>query len=225
VRQFYEWDWRGAEEEYKRAIALNSNYATGYQWYAEYLSAMGRHDEALTEIRKAQAVDPLSLIVNAVEANLLYMAGRYDQAIDKSQQVIDMDPNFPEVYEYLKRAYDQKGLYREAIAARQARRRILGRNVTDTPALRAAAEATSARAYWRQRLAQEIEESRVEGVLAYEFAEILAKAGDTAGALDWLERACRDHDFMMMYIRVAPNLAPLHSQPRYANLLQRGCRM
>ena len=225
VRQFYEWDWRGAEEGFTRAIALNPNYATGYQWYAEYLSAMGRHDEALAEIRKAQAVDPLSLIVNAVEANLLYMAGHYDQAIDKSQQVIDLEPNFAEVYEFLKRAYDQKGLYREAIAARQARRRILGRNVAETPALRAAAAATSARSYWRQRLAQEREEAREEGLLPFEFAEIHAQAGDTAGALDWLERACREHDFMTMYVRVAPNLAPLRSEPRYLDLVRRGCRL
>jgi tetratricopeptide (TPR) repeat protein len=225
VHQFYEWDWRGAETAFKRAIALNPNYATGYQWYAEYLSAMGRHDEALAEIRKAQTVDPLSLIINAVEANLLYMAGRYDEAIDQGQQVIDMDPNFPEVYEYLKRSYDQKQMYRDAIAARQARRRILGRDVSETPALRAAAEATTPRAYWRQRLAQEIAESRAEGVQPFEFAEILAQAGDTAQALDWLERACRDHDFMIMYVRVAPNLAPLRSQPRYQEVVRRGCPM
>ena len=225
VRQFYEWDWSGAEEEFLRSIELNPHYATGLQWYAEYLSAMGRHGEALAAIGRAQEVDPLSLIVNAVEANILYMAGRYDEAIEKCRRVIEMDPNFPEVYEYLKRSYDQKGLYRQAIAARQTRRTILGLDTRATPALRAAASATSPRVYWQKRLEQEIEESKHEGVGAFEFLELSAQAGDTDGALDWLERACTNHDFMMMYVRVAPNLATLRAEPRYQDVVQRGCGM
>ena len=221
--QFYEWNWPEAEAAFRRALALDPNYATAHQWYAEFLSASGRHDEALSEIRTAIALDPVSLIVNSVEANLLYMAGRFDDAIAKGQQVLEMDPNFPEVYEYLKRSYDQKGLFRQAIAARQARRRLLGRDVTNTPALAAAAAATDPRDYWRNRLKQEIAEARAEGLYRFEMAELLAQAGDTAGALDWLERSCQEHDFMMSYIRVAPNLQPLHREPRYQRLLRRGC--
>ena len=153
------------------------------------------------------------------------MAGDYDAAIAKSHQVIEMDPNFPEVYEYLKRAYDQKGRYADAIAARQMRRRLIGLDISATPALRAAAAATSARTYWRNRLSQEIRESEEEGVLTFEFAEILAQAGDTSAALDWLERACRDHDFMMTYVSVAPNLAPLRGERRYQEIVRRGCRV
>jgi TolB-like protein/Tfp pilus assembly protein PilF/tRNA A-37 threonylcarbamoyl transferase component Bud32 len=225
VKHFYEWDWPAAEQEYLRALELNPNYATAHQWYAEYLSAMGRHDEALAEIRKAAEVDPLSLIVNAVEAHLLYFARRYDEAIEQARRVIELEPNFPEVYEYLKRSYDQKGLYKEAIAARQTRRRLLGLDAADTPALVAAAAATSPRAYWEKRLEQEIAESRTEGVQPYELAEILAQAGDSARALDWLERACDDRDFMMMNLRVAPNLDPLRAEPRYQALLRRSCRV
>ncbi len=223
IHQFYEWDWPAAEREFTRALELNPNYATAHQWYAEFLSASGRHDQALAEIRRAIALDPVSLIVNAVEANLLYMAARYDEAIAKAREAIDMDPNFPEAYEYLKRALDQKGQYAEAIAARQARRRALGLNVADTAALRGAAVATSPREYWRHRLAQEIEESRAEGTGAFEFAEILTQAGDTGAALDWLERACANNDFLMAYARVAPNLLPLHAEPRYRTIAQRGC--
>lgn len=223
LRHFYEWDWPAAEQEYKSAIALNPSYATAHQWYAELLSAMGRHDEALTSIARAQELDPLSLIVDAVEANILYMAGRYDEAIEKCLKVIELDPNFPEVYEYLKRSYDQKGAYADAIAARQTRRRLLGRDVTVTRALRDAAAATSPREYWRNRKAQELLEARTEGLPPFDFAEILAQTGDPAGALDSLERACGESDFMMVYVRVAPNLAPLRAAPRYQQLLQRRC--
>jgi eukaryotic-like serine/threonine-protein kinase len=221
--QFYEWKWPEAEAAFRRAIALNPNYATAHQWYAEFLSASGRHDEALSEIRTAIALDPVSLIVNAVEANLLYMAGRYDEAIAKGQHVVDMDPNFPEVYEFLKRSYDQKGLFREAIAARQTRRRLLGRDLTETPALAAAAAATDPREYWRNRVTQELVEARTEGLAPFELAELLAQAGDPTRALDWLERACAELDFMVVYTRVAPNLEPLRREPRYLNLLRRGC--
>jgi serine/threonine protein kinase/TolB-like protein/Tfp pilus assembly protein PilF len=223
MSQFYEWDWEAAGRAFRRSLALNPSYATGRQWYAEHLSALGRHDEALTEIRKAEALDPLSLIVNAVEANLLYMARQYDRAIEQCLKVIELDPNFPEVYEYLKRSYDQKGMYKEAIAARQQRRRILGKTTTETPALRAAASAASAREYWQKRLEQELEEARDEGLQPFEFAEILAQAGETARALDWLDRACTEHDFMMLYVGVAPNLDPLRSEPRFKQIVARRC--
>jgi serine/threonine protein kinase/tetratricopeptide (TPR) repeat protein len=223
IHQFYEWDFPAAEREYRRALERNPNYATGHQWYAEYLSAMGRHDEAIAEIRQALAVDPLSLIVNAVEANILYMAGEYDQAIAKAQDIVAMDPNFPEVYEYLKRSYDRKEQYREAITARQMRRRLLGRDARETPALAEAAATTSAQVYWRKRLEQEVEEAKTEGFYPYEFAEIYAQAGDTVRALDWLERACNSHDFMMLSVQVAPNLEPLRDEARYREIVRRGC--
>jgi tetratricopeptide (TPR) repeat protein len=211
--------------EYRRAIDLNPNYATAHQWYAEFLSSMGRHDEAIKEIRRAASVDPLSHIVNSVEANLLYMARRYDEAIAKLHQVVEMEPAFAEAYEYLKRSYDQKGMYREAIDNRQTRRRILGLDITETPALRAAASATTPREYWRRRLEQELIEGKTEGLQSFEMAEMTGQAGDISHALDWLEKACAESDFMITYIRVAPNLDPLRNEPRFRALLKQSCRV
>jgi TolB-like protein/Tfp pilus assembly protein PilF/tRNA A-37 threonylcarbamoyl transferase component Bud32 len=225
LKQFYEWDSTGAEAAYRRALELNPDYATAHQWYAEYLSSMGRHDEALVEIQRAEAVDPLSLIVNSVHANLLYLARRYDQALPMCLRAIDMNPYFPEAYEYLKRTYAQKGLYAQSIDARQARRRLLGLDTADSPALRGAAAATSSRVYWQHRLTQELSESRTEGTRPFEMAEILAMAGDAARALDWLEQSCADDDFMTTTIRVDPYLDPLRSEPRFQALLARSCRV
>jgi serine/threonine protein kinase/TolB-like protein len=226
VRQFYEWDLEAAETEFRRAIELNPNYTIARQWYAEFLSAMGRHDEALLEIRHAASLDPLSLIVKAVEANILYMARRYDEAIAQSMTAIDMDPNFPESYEYLKRSLDQRHRYAEAVAARQTRRRLLRLDVTETSALRAAAAATRPRKYWRMRLEQELIEGKEEGLQPFEMSEIHAQAGDAARSLDWLEKACHEqHDFMTMYMRVAPNLDPIRAEARYQALLASTCRL
>ena len=186
---------------------------------------MGRHDEALAEIRRAEQLDPLSLIINAVEANMLYMARRYDDAIEKCRQIIAMDAEFPEVYEYLKRSYDQKGLFSQAIAARQTRRRLVGLPAAETPALQAARSTTDRHVYWRNRLTQELEEAKEEGLQPFDMAEILAQVGDRERALDWIEKACSDHDFMMMYVRLAPNLDPIREEPRFQRLLQRSCRV
>lgn len=221
INTTYDWDWLGAEREYRRAIELNPNYETAHQWYAEYLSGMGRHEEALAEIRRAKEINPVSLIINAVEAWILYHARQYDAAIAQGQKVVEMDPNFAEVYEYLKRSYDQKGMFKEAISARQMRRRLGGFDAEMTPALREAATATSARVYWQKRLEQEMEESKRELNTAFDMAEIYAQLGEKDRALTWLVKAYEERYFMMMYLKVAPNLDPLRSDPRFADLLRR----
>jgi tetratricopeptide (TPR) repeat protein len=221
IQAFYEWDWARAEMQFKNAIALNPNYATAHQWYAEYLSAMGRTEEALAEIKRAEELDPVSLIISAVEGWILYFAHDYDRAIAKCLRVIEMDPNFAEAYEYLKRSYDQKRMYKEAIAARQTRRRLLGRDTRDTAALRIAASTTSNKIYWQKRLELEIDESKDENLSAFEMAEILSQLGEKERALEWLEKAQAQHHFMITYVKVAPNLDPLRSEPRFADLLRR----
>ena len=221
IKTGYDWDWPGAEEEFRRAIELNPNYETAHQWYAEYLSGMGRHREAIAEIRRAREINPLSLIINAVEVSVLCIAREYDQGISQGQKALEMDPNFAEVYGYLKRCYDQKGMYREAIAAHQMQRKLAGLDAEETPALREAAAATSARVYWQKRLEQELEESKRELSAGFEVAEIYAQLGEKDQAFAWLERAYQERSFMMLYLKVAPNLDPLRSDPRYADLLRR----
>jgi DNA-binding winged helix-turn-helix (wHTH) protein/TolB-like protein/Tfp pilus assembly protein PilF len=221
IKASYDWDWPGAESEYRRAIELNPNYETAHQWYAEYLSGMGRHEEAIAEIGRAKEINPASLIINAVEVWVLYHAREYDQAIAQGQKVLEMDPHFAEVYEYLKRCFDQNGMYREAIAARQMRRKLGEFDAKETAALREAAAARTARVYWRKRLEQEIEESKRELSTAFDMAEIYAQLGEKDQAFAWLERAYEERYHMMMYLKVAPNLDPLRSDPRFADLLRR----
>ena len=132
-----------------------------------------------------------------------------------------MDPNFPEAYEYLKRCYDQKGMYREAIAARQMRRKVAGFDAKETAALREASAATTASVYWQKRLEQEREESKRELNTAFDTAEIYAQLGEKDQAFSLLEKAYEQRYFMMMYLKVAPNLDPLRSDPRFEDLLRR----
>ena len=221
IKTGYDWDWQGAERGFRRAIELNPNYETAHQWYAEYLSGMGRHQEAIAEIRRAREINPLSLIINAIEVSVLCIAREYDQGIAQGQKVLEMDPHFAEVYGYLKRCYEQKGMYREAISARQMRRKLAGLDAEQTAALREAAAATSARVYWKRRLEQEMAEWKREMSGRFEMAETFAQLGEKDQAFAWLERAYERRSFMMLYLKVAPNLDPLRSDPRYADLLRR----
>jgi serine/threonine protein kinase/Tfp pilus assembly protein PilF len=111
IKREFEYDWSGAERYYKRAIELNPNYATAHQWYAEFLTSMGRFDEALDEIHKAQMLDPLSPIISTVEILVLYHARQYDRALESAQKVLELDPNFGPPHIWSAFIYKQKQNY------------------------------------------------------------------------------------------------------------------
>lgn len=112
----YEYDWAGAEREYRRAIELNPNYANTRHWDAVSLSAEGRHDEALAEIRRAQELEPFSLFIHANVGVILCAARRYDEAVGHLTQVLEMRPNFARARGIRAFAYLQKGMHGQAIA-------------------------------------------------------------------------------------------------------------
>ena len=113
---FYERNWAEAEREFKRALELNPNYPVAHRWYARYLTAMGRHDEAIAEIKRAVELDPLSLNENSIAGWILREARRYDQAIEQYRKTIEMDPNFRPAHVEIGWAYLHKGMRQEAIA-------------------------------------------------------------------------------------------------------------
>jgi TolB-like protein/class 3 adenylate cyclase/Tfp pilus assembly protein PilF len=115
IKMLYDWDWPGAEREFKRALAFNLGYAMAHTDYPIYFMYMGRHDEAIAEIQRAQELDPLSLSINTLAATILTNARRFDQAIEQAQKIIEMDPNFFVGHYWLAYAYMGKGMYEEAI--------------------------------------------------------------------------------------------------------------
>lgn len=221
VKMYYDWDWQGSERGFRRAIDLNPNYATAHQWYSEYLASQGRFDEALNEIRRAKEIDPLSPVINAGEVWVLYFARRYDEGIELGQRLAEREPKFAEVHEYLKRCYDAKGMYREAITARQMRRQLVGLDFTISSPLRAAAAATTKEEYWPHRLEQELEETKIEGPALWDLAEIHSQVGEPRLALEWLTKAVEARHHFVIYIKVAPNLDPIRSEPGYAEMIRR----
>src|ERR1700731_4180943 len=115
ILDLYDWDWESAETEYKRAIALNPGYATAHHWYAWHLIVMGRNGEGIAELRKAQSLDPLSLIISADAADALCIAHFYDESVQQSRRTLEMDPSFAIAHYELGQVFEQKLMLNEAI--------------------------------------------------------------------------------------------------------------
>jgi DNA-binding winged helix-turn-helix (wHTH) protein/TolB-like protein/Tfp pilus assembly protein PilF len=216
VKADYDWDWAGADRAFQQAIERNSHYATTHQWYAEFLTGMGRHQEAMEQIHQAQQLDPLSSIIESIEALNLNYARDYDGSIAQCKRVISRDPSFGEVYAYLGFSYEQKGMFREAMDAYQTYSTLMGYNTPAAAAIRSS-PVSDARDYWEKM----IELSKLPSGSQFGAAQALAQLGETDKALSRLEQACANRSYGILYLKVHPNLDPLRSTPRFKDLLRR----
>ena len=216
IKARYDWDWAGADQAFQQAIEKNPNYATAHQWYAEFLTGMGRHAEALQQIHQAQQLDPLSLIIESIEALNLNYARDYDRAIAQCKSVISRDPSFGEVYAYLGFAYEQKGMFREAMDAYQQYSTLSGYNTPAAAAIRSA-PVSDARDYWKKM----VELSKPPTGSQLGAAQALAQLGETDKALALLEQACARRSYGILYLKVQPNLDPLRRDPRFQEQMRR----
>ncbi len=220
VRGGYDWDWGGAESEFKKAIQLNANSATAHQWYADFLIRMGRFEQGKLELKKAQELDPLSLLINTSVGRQLYFARQYDTAVQQLQKTLEMDPKFVPAQHALEAAYAQSGMYKEAVAERQ---KVL--TLSGNPDLAAAiGEDYSTSGYsgvlrsWLEGL-QEI--SKRGYVSAYNMSEIYARLEQKQEALAALERAYTERDSNLTNMKVEPVFDGIRSDARFQELLRR----
>jgi eukaryotic-like serine/threonine-protein kinase len=215
IKTVYEWDWQGAEKEFKRAIELNPNYSNAHYFYAfAHLLSMGRIEEAGAEMKRALALDPFSLIINTNLGRTYHIARQYDRAVEQYRKALEMDPTFPRAHERLLEAYEQKGMYREAIADLESVNAEAGAR------LRAAFEKSGVKGYWQARIDLD-KESTQTYVSPYFTAVKYAGLGDRDRAFEALERAYQERDTWLVHLKVDPMLDTLRSDPRYVNLLSR----
>ncbi len=210
-------NYRKAEEGFRRSIELNPNFALAYQAYALYLTAMGRSEQALAEIGKAQEADPLSLINSTTEAFILYNARRYDEAIEKARKTLELDDGFHSAWERLGEAYAQLGMYDQAVAAFQKAVALSARSLLPLAGLGAAYAASGKTAEARQI----VEELRGKGGREYALAWVYAGLGDAEQALCWLEAAYTERDSSLVYLKVDPKFSALRTDRRFHLLLER----
>ena len=212
----YEFDYAGAENEFKRAIELNPNYATAYHWYNILLVYQGRLDEAMTEIRRAIELDPLSLVINSCLGDILYLKGEYDQAIHQYGKTLELDPTFAEAILWLGKCYRQKGMFEEAITEFKKARILFGNSPYGLGELGNGYALSGERKKAIDVLTSLKELSEQGYSLNYDIAFIWCGLGDKEKAFEWLEKA---ED--MPYLNVDPAWESLRSDPRFKSLLER----
>ena len=215
----FDWDLDAGGREFRRAIELNPGYATAHHWYAWHLSLLGQYDEAIAEMRKAQNLDPLSLIINADLAEILILAHSYDESMQQSLKTIEMDPNFALAHNQLAEAYIQKHMYDKAVAEMRKAVQLSGGSPTCIANLARAYVLSGKRNEAVELLNGLKNRSDLGNSIAPEIAIIYASLGDTDQAMNWLEKAYDDRFNPGVLLR--PGFDPLRSDPRFRDLVRR----
>src|SRR5271154_336175 len=215
----FDWDFASAEKEFRRAIDLNPGYATAHHWYSWHLSLLGRNTEAIAEMRKAENLDPLSLIINADLAELLLIAHFPDESIQQSRKTIEMDPNFALAHNQLGQGYLEKHMFGEAIAEIQEAIQLSGGSPTFTANLARAYAASGRKAAAMEQLNDLKKRSASGDPHSSEIAMIYAALGNNDQAMTWLEKSYEERFNPGVLLR--PGFDPLRSDPRFRDLVRR----
>jgi TolB-like protein/Tfp pilus assembly protein PilF len=221
VMLYYHWDWKGAEDEFKRALELNLGYSVAHQWYSVFLLAAGRPEEAFREILLAQERDPLSLAINTDVGFHHYYNRRYDAAVKQLTTVLEMNRDFPLAHLWLGRTYQELKQYPQSLAEyRQA-----GEKLGDWPVVVAArgyVNAVSGRtSEASQDLAKLEKQSHDRFVTSYGVALVHAGLGDKDSAFVWLDKAFAERSHWLVWLQLDPRWDSLRSDRRFEQLVAR----
>jgi TolB-like protein/Flp pilus assembly protein TadD len=217
-----DWDWAGAEREFQRAIALNPRYPTGHHWYAmSYLMPTGRLDEALDEISRAQALDPVSPIIARDLAVVHFNRRDFEAALEQCDHTIELNPHFSPAYLTLGLIQEQREDFDEAAAAFERAVHLS----PNAPRIRSALARTLALSGKRKislKILHELERLAEDRYLSpFEFALIHFALGQHDRGFDWLGRACQDRSFDLIVINVDPRFDTLRHDARFGAIVKR----
>ena len=220
IAQIYDWDWQAAQQQYRRAIQLDPNYATAPHWYAELLAYRGRFDEAFARIERARQLDPLSLIIATDRGEILYLSRDYDRAIAQVRGVLEMEPNFLQAHYILAFSLVQKGLFAEALADLEQ-----WRGSDETPwslMMEAYIHGRAGQRVQARHALQELERLRQRQPM--DPAPLLLAhvgMGNTAAAFAVMDEAYSEHSTALPSLRVNPVYDPIRDDPRFDRLMLR----
>jgi len=223
-----QWDWRGAEEEFAKALRSNPNYATAHHWYSIHLLWFGRLDEAIRELKIAEELDPLSPMIRSYGA-LVYLAARqYDSAMKEIDTALELDPNFLPAHGNRIDVYLAKSMYKEALAEAEL---VLPHLQPLTTALKAEVGSyyvRMGRIEEAKRLLRECEDAsaheRAEDVGPHYLAAIHYKLGNKDRAFEWLEKAFEARTITPFQVKLFPYFDEMTSDPRFDELMKKTLR-
>ncbi|HXI33269.1 MAG TPA: tetratricopeptide repeat protein, partial [Gemmatimonadales bacterium] len=211
----YDWDFARAGEQFRRAIALDPRYPTARQWYAFFLAAMGRLDEALAEGHTALELDPASVSIRRSVGWLYYYAHRYDQARYHITRAIEMNPTSAESYRVLAHAIAQQGDWAEAERVVREGMTQEGAGAYTASALGYVLARSGRRAEAEAILAELLGKAKSGYVSSVAFATLYLGLEQWSEALTWSERACDERRGWVVYLNVNPIVDPLRGDPRF----------
>jgi TolB-like protein/Flp pilus assembly protein TadD len=219
VLYFYEWDFRGAEREFLRAIKLNPSYAAAHNRYAQMLVSLERFAEAEAEMKAALELDPLSPMVNTAFGGPALYSRQYDAAIEHYRKVLELEPDFVPALFALSVALTQTGRHDESIATARHAAGVSGRH----PIIVALLATACAAAGWREEAERLLEEllTGERRTPSYSLATVYARLGDAEGALACLERAFEEHVSHVADLNIEPEFDPIRADPRFRKLVRR----
>jgi TolB-like protein/Flp pilus assembly protein TadD/predicted Ser/Thr protein kinase len=213
VKLHYDWSWADAEAGFRRALQLNPGSADIRHSYAHFLLAMDRREEFAAESKRFMELSPFDVGLTACAGLHSFYAHQYDEAIQYSLKALAMDPNNPFTQSVLGKAYEQKSMFQEAIAALK--------KAEDMVALAHAFAASGDRRQAHEVLAKLYEKQKQSYVSAYDIAVIHHGLGDKDQAFEWLEKAYLERAAWLVHIKGDPRLENLHSDPRFQHLIRR----
>ncbi|HEY8267009.1 MAG TPA: TIR domain-containing protein [Steroidobacteraceae bacterium] len=221
IRTYYDWDWAGAEVEFRRSLALNSNDSTVLHWYSRYLASSGRIDEALAQIEHARELDPLEPGLKANVGVIYYFGRRYDQAIKELKEILEKDPEFSTAHWGLGLAYEQKKMYSEAIAELEKAGGFEDSGPNTVASMGHVYAAMGDRKSAMKAL-DKLKGFEKEGRLSpYQLAVVYAGLGETDKAFESLDAALQMRSTLLTYLKMDPRLDSLRKDPRFGSLIHR----
>ena len=220
IHDLVEWDWSGADKEYKRALDLSPNYVLAHQAYALFLAFQGRFDDSVAEAQRAQDLDPLSPFVRTTYCLELRMARRYERAADKCKEALELDPNFLHAHGNLTGVYISMGQYDRAFEEYEKRALIAEDPPEELAAAKQAYKRAGIKGFLRQQLKMEVQHSSgsPDGI---DMASAYSLVGETDQAFAWLQKAYEQHSPFMEWLKVDPDFDNIRSDPRYREFLHR----
>ncbi|NIM91464.1 MAG: protein kinase [Candidatus Aminicenantes bacterium] len=222
INSHYYWDWVGAGYDFRRAIEINPNYATAHHWYALTLMAMARHEEAIKEIKRAQELDPLSLVINRNVGTIFFRARQYGQAIENFRKTIEMDPSFTYVHGYLGLTYIQKSMYEEALAEAKKEKEISRIWNPRVEAWLAFAYVKAGQKNEARKILDEmLKRSEQTYVSPYYIGYVYIALGEDDQGFRWLDKAIEEQDSWLRYLKIEQAFDRVRSDLRYKELLKK----
>jgi TolB-like protein/DNA-binding winged helix-turn-helix (wHTH) protein/Flp pilus assembly protein TadD len=221
VSLYYDWDWAKAEREFRRAIDLNPNYANAHHWYAEFLSLVGQHEQAIAESERARELDPLSNIINTWVGSRYFFARQYDQAIEQYRNAVEMDPHFVPARLVLGQAYEQKRMLQEANAELERAVDLSGGSPVYVASL-AHARGLAGRPTEAMKLLEDLKKiAERRFVSSYDLALAHLGMGEDAKALELLGQAVEERSPRVVFLGVDPRFDRLRADAQFSKLMRR----